>query len=93
MNTFTLIAKVSTDNPKAIATELKKILAGASIKADGNDFIVQATLSGESTRELNRGLLSALRKVEKKTRLRAEWKSGNIVEKYFDYVPKSIKTL
>jgi hypothetical protein len=27
--------------------------------------------------------------VEKKTRLRAEWTSGRVTEKFFDYVPKS----
>ena len=44
---------------------------------------------GESARYLNRTLLSALRKVEKKTRLRAEWASGKRIERFFDYVPKS----
>ncbi len=45
-------------------------------------------MQGESARELNRTLLSALRRVERKTRLRAEWKSGNTTERFFDYVPK-----
>jgi hypothetical protein len=36
-------------------------------------------------------LLSELRRVEKKTRLRAEWTSGNTTERFFDYVPK-VKT-
>jgi hypothetical protein len=33
-------------------------------------------------------LLSALRRIEGKTRLRAEWMSGGTVERFFDYVPK-----
>jgi hypothetical protein len=42
----------------------------------------------QSPKELNRTLVSALRKVEKRTALRAEWTSGDTPEHYFDYVPK-----
>jgi hypothetical protein len=35
--------------------------------------------------------LSEMRRAEKKTRLRAEWTSGGITEKFFDYVPKGTK--
>jgi hypothetical protein len=45
-------------------------------------------MEGESARELNRSLLSALRKVEKRTRLRAEWTSGETTERFLDYVSK-----
>jgi len=45
-------------------------------------------MAGESARELNRTLLSALRKVERRTRLRSEWTSLNVSERFFDYVPK-----
>jgi hypothetical protein len=44
---------------------------------------------------LNRTFLSALRKVEKRTTLRAEWTSGDgsISERFFDYVlKKTIKS-
>jgi len=43
---------------------------------------------GASAKELNRTLLSALRKVEKRTTLRAEWSSGDTTERFFDYVLK-----
>ena len=33
------------------------------------------------------GLLSALRRVEKRTRLRAEWTGGGTTYRFFDYVP------
>ena len=52
---------------------------------------MQAEKSGESAKELNRQLLSELRRAEKKTRLRAEWTSGSVTEKFFDYVPKGTK--
>jgi hypothetical protein len=46
-------------------------------------------VDGASARELNRTFLSALRKVEKMTTLRAEWISGDgTAERFFDYVLK-----
>jgi transposase len=48
-------------------------------------------LEGESARDLNRAVLSALRRVERRTTLRAEWSSGTTVERFFDYVPKGIR--
>jgi hypothetical protein len=44
---------------------------------------------GENARELNRFLLSELRRVEEKTGIRAEGTSGNTTERFFDYVPKA----
>jgi len=50
-------------------------------------------MEGARARELNRKLLSALRKVNKKATLRAEWTSGDTTERYFDYVlKKTIKS-
>ena len=40
-------------------------------------------------RGANRQLLSALRRVEKRTRLRAEWTAGGTTCRFFGYVPKS----
>jgi len=45
-------------------------------------------LEGRSARDLNRAVLSELRRVEKRTRLRAEWTAGGVTERYFDYVLK-----
>lgn len=45
-------------------------------------------MEGPSTKELNRTLLSALRRANKRTTLRAEWTSGDTTERYFDYVLK-----
>jgi hypothetical protein len=47
-------------------------------------------MEGASAKELNRTLLSALRKVEKRTTLRAEWTSDDgTSERFFDYVLKT----
>ena len=95
---FVLVATVSTDNPKAIRPILeKRIGRHGSFKEVSTDdvdqsskgeFLVQAEIEGISAKDLNRSLLSALRSVEKRTRLRAEWSSGNTAERYFDYVLK-----
>ena len=95
---FQLIATVSTDNPPAVQTALKELIGarGTVESYVGNErapgdigkFSIRAELQGESAKELNRELLSALRKVEKKTRLRSAWSCGGEVEQYFDYVLK-----
>ena len=85
---FSLLAKISTEKPRAIRLALKKILSNCSIRSTDDGFQVDAKMHGEGARELNRTLLSALRRVERKTRLRAEWKCGGTTERFFDYVPK-----
>ena len=87
-----LTANVSTANPAAIKSVLEQIIGGSgSIKPTSDGFDVSAELKGECAKDLNRMLLSELRRAEKKTRLRAEWTFGGIVEKYFDYVLKQTR--
>ena len=86
--TFTLTARISTENPKAVKPVLEELVSKESITPTDEGFMVKAIMHGESARELNKTLLSALRRVERKTRLRAEWKSGNTTERFFDYVLK-----
>jgi hypothetical protein len=92
---FLLEARVSTDSPAAVRPVLERFVGRTSIKEEGSkkEFLVTAQMEGESAKDLNRSLLSALRKVEKKTRLHAEWTSGNSVEKFFDYVPKGVRKI
>jgi tetrahydromethanopterin S-methyltransferase subunit A len=85
---FTLIGRVSTEDRQAIKRVLEELVAKRAITSTDEGFLVKATMYGESARELNRSLLSALRRVERKTRLRSEWKSGGATECFFDYVPK-----
>jgi hypothetical protein len=86
--TFTLVARVSTENTRAVRRTLQDFIARGSIKRTEEGFLVEAKMSGTSARNLNRILLSALRRIERKTRLRAEWTSGGTTERFFDYVPK-----
>ncbi|MDG6999537.1 MAG: hypothetical protein JRN15_10525 [Nitrososphaerota archaeon] len=89
---FVLSATVSSDDPKAIEPVLRRLIGiNGKINSTSDGFEIRAKLEGDSAKDLNRGLLSELRRAVKKTRLRAEWSSGNTVEKFFDYVPKGIK--
>lgn len=100
--TFHLIATVSTDNAAAVLSVLKefigksgtveKVRSKESPQTPRGEFRVEAKLEGATAKELNRSLLSAVRKVEKKTRLRAAWSSGGVIEQYFDYVLKKTAT-
>ena len=88
--TYELNANVSTENPQAIRRVLEDFIEHGSVTSVEGGFQVKAKMVGESARDLNRTLLSALRKVEKRTRLRAEWALGKSVERFFDYVPKGV---
>ena len=94
MRRFRLIAKVSSDDPDGIAAVLER-LAGklGTVERSADGFAIDAEIDGESARDLNRELLSALRAGVKKTRLRAEWTCGGVTERYFDYVLKKTITL
>lgn len=89
---FRLTANVSSDNPSAVRPALDRVIGvKGKITPTKDGFEVEAELQGESAKDLNRALLSEMRKVEKRTRLRAEWRLGNTVEKFFDYVPKGTR--
>lgn len=90
---FLLSARVSTDSPDAVERTLKTLVTKGSVRrgTSANEFLVEAKMEGTTAKDLNRSLLSALRRVEKKTRLRAEWTSGDTTERFFDYVPKGTR--
>jgi hypothetical protein len=86
---FRVVARVSSSNLRAVKPILKQLIKTGSVKEAKGEFIVEAEMAGESAKELNRSLLSALRRAEKKTRLRAEWTSDDgTTQKFFDYVLK-----
>jgi hypothetical protein len=91
-NKFRLRANVSSDDLPAIKPTLERIIANkGTIRETDQGFEVEAVLEGESARDLNRMVLSELRRAEKRTRIRAEWKSGDTIERFFDYVPKGTR--
>ena len=90
---FTLRARVSSDNPSAVKPVLERVIADqGTVRQTEQGFEIEAELEGESARDLNRIVLSELRRAEKRTRIRAEWTSGNTVERFFDYVLKGTRT-
>ncbi len=93
---FKLSARINSSNPRAVLPVLENLIGGKGsvrkAEEESGGFIVNAKMHGRNAKELNRMLLSALRKAEKKTTLRAEWTSpDNITERYFDYVLKKKK--
>jgi len=89
---FRLSARISSANPSAIKLVLERIIGSqGNVRSVEDGFEVTAEFVGESARDLNRMLLSEMRGVEKKTRIRAEWVSGDTVERFFDYVPKGTR--
>ena len=89
---YKLRCQVSSDNPAAVKPVLEQAIGkNGTVKPVGDGFEVEAELSGESARDLNRTLLSEMRRAEKKTRLRAEWTCEGTTEKFFDYGLKSTK--
>lgn len=86
---FTLAARVSSSSPQAIKPVLKKLITEGSVTREGDEFVVNAHLEGDNAKELNRTILSTLRRVEKRTRLRAEWTSADgTTLRFFDYALK-----
>lgn len=84
-----LIARVNSSDPKAIEPVLKKYFEkNGTVTREGDDFVVKAKMTGSSAKDLNRELLSELRRTEKRTRLRAEWSDQKTTQRFFDYVLK-----
>jgi hypothetical protein len=91
MARFTLVADVSSDNLPAVRPVLEQTVADAVVTENADGLHVEGVMDGADARDVNRQLLSALRRIEKKTRLRAEWTGGGVVHRFFDYVPKSTR--
>jgi hypothetical protein len=91
VTTFHLVGQVSSGNLDAVRVVLEEFglsteeIAGASLRAVG-------VMEGEDARDVNRRLLSALRRVERRTVLRAEWSAGGLTHRFFDYVAKGSLT-
>ena len=91
---FRLSARVSSANTVAVKAALADLLPPDSVCEAHGELLIEAELEGPSAKDLNRWLLSALRRVEKKTRLRAQWTAPEgTVYSFFDYVlKKTIKS-
>jgi hypothetical protein len=90
---FSVIADVSSDNLTAVRPVLLQVVNSAAVIETADGLRVQGFMDGDDARDVNRQLLSALRRAEKKTRLRAEWTADGYVHRFFDYVPKSTRPM
>lgn len=88
---FRLVADISSDDPQAIEAVLHQMIDAGTVTPIEDGFHVVATLSGSSARDLNRLMLSALRKAHRRTRLRSEWTSEGVTYCFFDYVPLGVR--
>ncbi len=85
---YRLSGEVSSENLSAIQPLLTE-LTGGQVTPTPKGLHVEGAMEGTDARDVNRRLLSALRRVERRTRLRAEWTGGGTTYRFFDYVPKS----
>lgn len=86
---FELVAEIRTANPPDVRAALEQLLPGAQIEDTDLGFKVRTLREGENAADLNRALLSALRRIAKRTSLRAAWTAEGFTERFFDYVRKS----
>ena len=91
MTRFSLAGEVSSDDLAAIRPVLAQMLGPAGVTQTPGGLHVEGVMDSADAREVNRRLLSALRRAETRTRLRAEWTGGGLVYRFFDYVPKSTR--
>jgi hypothetical protein len=90
---FSRFADVSSDNLTAVRPVLLQVVDSAAVIETVDGLRAQGFLDGDDARDVDRQLLSALRRAEKKTRLRAEWTADGYVHRFFDYVPKSTRPM
>ena len=88
---FRLIGEVNSDDLAAVRPVLAQMVGGVVVTEIQDGLHVEGTMEGADARDVNRRLLSALRRVERRTRLRAEWTGSGSIYRFFDYVPKSTR--
>ncbi len=86
--TYTLTAEIRTANPHDVGAYLNYVFTPWSVTRTITGFMIEAQMTGESARLLNRRLLSSLKRIEKKTTLQAEWKHNGSAWRFFGYMMK-----
>jgi hypothetical protein len=85
---FVLVARIRTTDRAGIQIVLATLLPRGSVTPTDEGFRVEAVLEGTSARDLNRMLLSALRRIDHRATLHAAWTAAGITERFFDYTAR-----
>ncbi len=88
MARFRLSADVKSANLVGVLPVLTELIDG-DVTTITDGVHVEGVMDGEDARDVNRRMLSALRRVERRTRSRAEWTCDGEVYRFFDYALKS----
>ncbi len=82
---FTLAADVMTADPARIRNELIQLVGVDAVLCTDRGFRVRTTVEGGNAGKLNRGLLSALRRLEPSTNLRSVWTRNGKAEYFLNF--------
>ena len=85
---FRLNGNVSSEDLSAVGPVLARLVDGR-VTSTPDGWHLDGQMEGDDARDVNRRLLSALRRVERRTRLRAEWTADGVTYRFFDYSLKS----
>jgi hypothetical protein len=85
---FRLNGEVSSENLNAVGPVLTQLVDG-QVTRTPDGWRLDGLMEGDDARDVNRRLLSALRRIERRTRLRAEWTADGVTYRFFDYALKS----
>lgn len=88
---FTLVARIRTAGHAALGAVLANLIPHGVMTPTPDGFHVEAALEGTSARDLNRVLLSALRRVDRRATLHAAWTSEGTTEYFFDYTARGTR--
>ena len=88
---FLLAAQIRTTEHAAVQVVLADLIPQSAITTTEEGLRVEGEVEGTSARDLNRLLLSAVRRIDRRATLRAEWTTAGITERFFDYVPRSVR--
>jgi hypothetical protein len=89
---FTLTARIRTTDPAALQIVLATLIPHGVVTPTSEGFLVEAALEGTSARDLNRLLLSALRRIDRRATLHAAWTSEGTTEHFFDYTARGMRS-
>jgi len=89
---FTLTARIRTTDPVALQDVLTTLIPHGVVTPTSEGFHVEAALEGTGALDLNRMLLSALRRIDRRATMHAEWTSEETTEHFFDYTLRGTRS-